>query len=408
MVRTERIRIANFKCWESVELETKPFTVLIGPNGSGKSSVLQALILLKRFITMPSALSPDTLGDFTYADYFNLGRFEELVHKHEVTRDMRIGIDVRNDKYVTSYSVVFRRDKCRSFLTSNEPKINLVSDEFPLPYQRNVTSSHVVSIEGRTYSITWDGISVSTSTITPTLPPKEVISLLKAHEELLEGIYLIHPRHFFRVWAYSYLSSIDYSKLFIADNELTNILVVNSDVEEKVSYWCKELLGIEVASKAAPHISPHALKVEARWKKLRIPLTLEGAGFNRLVYILTSLAVPETKLLLVEEPEVHIHPRVMFNLGNLLPRILKEEGKQMLATTHNEHLLIGVLTGIAEGSVDRDDVAIYYFERDGLAAKARKLEVNEKGQVEGGLPGFFEVVWEATEAYLKALAKGPA
>jgi len=110
--------------------------------------------------------------------------------------------------------------------------------------------------------------------------------------------------------------------------------------------------------------------------------------------------------LLVEEPETRLHPRLLFALGRLLPTVLREEGKQMLVTLHSEHLLLALLTGVAEGTIDRDDFAVYYFERDGLAAKARKLEVNEKGQIEGGLPGFFEVDWETTEAYLRALAKG--
>jgi AAA15 family ATPase/GTPase len=64
-------------------MDIKPLTVLIGPNGSGKSSILQALSIMKRFVTMPSTLSLENLGDLTYANYLNLGNYEELVHKHD-------------------------------------------------------------------------------------------------------------------------------------------------------------------------------------------------------------------------------------------------------------------------------------------------------------------------------------
>lgn len=406
MVYLEKIRIANFKCWEEVQLEARPLTVLIGPNGSGKSSVLQALILLKRFVTSPGTLAPEHFGDFTHADYLNLGRFEELVHKHEKTRDIEIDIDVRDDKHVVSYSVAFREGRCRARLASRDAKIDLAV-EFSIPYSLNVTSTGEVEVEeGQKYNLIWNGISASVQrTASQPPPPEGLASLLEAHLKLLKGVYFVHPRHFFKTWAYQYVPSVDYSKLFMTDQELTSIMTTNSDVEEKVVRWCEEVSGVEILSKAIP---PYPiLRIEARWERFRVPLALEGAGLNRLVYILASLAIPETKLLLVEEPEAHLHPRLLFNLGRGLPRILREEGKQMLITTHSEHLLLALLIGVAEGVVKREDFIIYYFEREGPAAKARKLDVNDKGQVEGGLPGFFEADWESVETYLRALAKGP-
>ncbi|MEM3572842.1 MAG: AAA family ATPase [Candidatus Micrarchaeia archaeon] len=402
----KRIKVKNFKCWEEIELETKPLTILVGPNGSGKSSILQALILLKRFVTTPSTLSPETLGDFSYADYLNLGRFEEIVHKHEKdNRNIEIAIEVIDDEHSTSYSVIFGNGPCRARLASKDVKIDLVV-EFSLPYSLNVTSSEKIeTTEGHTYSIIWNGVSASVQHTAPQPPPSEKLtSMLNAHLNLLKGIYFVHPRHFFKTWSYPYAPSIDYSKLFMTDQELTNVMAMNSDIEEKVARWCEKISGVEILSKAVPPYP--TLRIEARWERFRVPLALEGAGLNRLVYILTSLAIPETKLLLVEEPETHLHPKLLFDLGRLLPMILKEEGKQMITTVHSEHLLLALITGVAEGTIKRDDFAIYYLEREGLAAKAQKLAVSDKGQVEGGLPGFFETDWEATERYLRALAKG--
>lgn len=408
MTSLKKVTIKNFKCWENVSIDLKPLTVLIGPNGSGKSSVLQALSLLKRFVTSPSGVSLDNLGDFVSAEYLNLGRFDELVHKHEQNQEMAIEIEVQEDSKIASYSTSFGKKTCRGQLLFKEPPAKL-SVEFPLPYPLNVTTTKKIAFPvGQVkyeYPVIWNGVSASIQLAEKKERPlKEVESLLNAHLRLLKGIYFIHGRQFFKTWSYPYAPSIDYSKLYMSDQELANILATNSDVEEKVAFWTEQILGVEILAKTIP--PGPILRVESRLKRFRVPLALEGAGLNRLVFILTILALPTTTMLLVEEPEAHLHPKQLFALGQKLNYMLKQERKQMLITTHNEHILLALLTGLAEGSIKQDDFAVYYLERDGLRAKAKKLEINEKGQVEGGLPGFFETDWETTETYLRALAKG--
>ena len=408
MISLKRITIKNFKCWENVPIDLKPLTVLIGPNGSGKSSVLQALSLLKRFVTSPSSMTLDKLGDFSSAEYLNLGRFDELVHKHEPNREVTIEVQVLENNKLASYSASFGKKTCRGQLVLKEPPVKL-SVEFPLPYPLNVTTTKKIAFPTgqvkKEYPVIWNGVSASIQlTEKEKQPPKELKSLLNAHLKLLRGIYFVHGRQFFKTWTYAYAPSINYSKLHMTDQELVNILATNSDVEEKVAFWTKDILGVEVLAKSIP--PGPTLRVESRLKRFRVPLALEGGGLNRLAYILTNLALPTTVMLLVEEPETHLNPKQLFALGQRLTDLLKQEGKQMLITTHNEHILLALLTGLAEGSINQDDFVVYYFERDGLSAKAKKLEINKKGQVEGGLPGFFETDWETTEAYLRALAKG--
>lgn len=409
MVHLTKLQIRNFKCWENLSLDLKPLTVLIGPNGSGKSSVLQALCLLKRFITTTSSVNHDNLGDFSTSQYLNLGRFDELVYKHEQMSQMRLDIHVSENDKASIYSLSLGKKNCVGELALEQPKSRFKVD-FQLPYSLNKTMSVTVGFLNKATKVNrqviWNGVSASVQAMPSikTPVPEETVSLLETHLRFLRGVYLIHGRQFFETWTYPYAPSIDYLKLCMTDQELANVLATNSDIEEKVANWTKEILGIEVLAKSLP--PGPMLKVESRMRRFRVPLALEGAGLNRLVYILTNLVLPSTKLILVEEPEIHLHPRHLFSLGRKLNDLLREERKQMLITTHNEHILLALLTGIADGSIKREDLAIYYLERDGLSAKAKKLEINEKGQVDGGLPGFFEMEWETTEAYLRALTKG--
>jgi len=109
-------------------------------------------------------------------------------------------------------------------------------------------------------------------------------------------------------------------------------------------------------------------------------------------------------LIMIEEPEISLHPKAQAALVDIMLEIL-EEGKQLLFTTHSEHILFRLLTHIAAGRLRKDDLEIYYFEKpDGVTAKASRLEVDDKGRVKGGLRGFFEHDVEELSEYLKVLS----
>ncbi|MBO3758009.1 MAG: AAA family ATPase, partial [Candidatus Brockarchaeota archaeon] len=149
----KKVRLKNFKCWQEVSIDIKPLTILIGPNGSGKSSVLQALSILKRFATIPNTLSLDNLGDLTYADYLNLGTYEELVHRHDTSSDIFFQIRLENDfPSPIIYEVKMSRRSCSTGIILEELGTVLKVD-FSLPYSLNVTSTGetIVKEDGREY-----------------------------------------------------------------------------------------------------------------------------------------------------------------------------------------------------------------------------------------------------------------
>lgn len=138
----------------------------------------------------------------------------------------------------------------------------------------------------------------------------------------------------------------------------------------------------------------------------RTNLVNEGFGANQLMVLLAQMVVaPEGSLLGIEEPEIHLHPRAQAMLAEIFAELATREGKQILLTTHNEHILIGLLTQVAEGKLKPEDLAVYYFDKEGPAAKATKLAVDEKGGLKGGLRGFFEADIEQAERRLQALVK---
>jgi len=145
-------------------MDIKPLTVLIGTNGSGKSSILQALSIMKRFVTMPSTLSLENLGDLTYANYLNLGNYEELVHKHDPSLDMSFQIKLEEEDFLITYWMEISRRSCSAGIALEELDTALKVD-FSLPYSLNATSSGELKAKEDEkeyrYDLIWNGISLS-------------------------------------------------------------------------------------------------------------------------------------------------------------------------------------------------------------------------------------------------------
>lgn len=100
-----------------------------------------------------------------------------------------------------------------------------------------------------------------------------------------------------------------------------------------------------------------------------------------------------------------MHPKAQSDLIDIFVEICKEENKQILLTTHSEHILFRLLTKVAEGELTPEDLAIYYFTKEDTYAIATELEIDEKGRLKGGLPGFFEEELKEFKEYLDALTQ---
>ena len=79
------------------------------------------------------------------------------------------------------------------------------------------------------------------------------------------------------------------------------------------------------------------------------------------------------------------------------------EDKQIIMTTHSEHIVGRLLTLVAEKKLSADDLAIYAFEKDGVGeCRAEQLAVTEDGKVQGGVRDFFDTNLEEMNRYVQA------
>ena len=89
----------------------------------------------------------------------------------------------------------------------------------------------------------------------------------------------------------------------------------------------------------------------------------------------------------------------------MLLTVAKKENIQFFIETHSEHVLHTILNAVAKGEWRPDEVALHYFQNKNGMAEVRRREINQFGQVDGGLPDFFEQSLAELTDYLKALSR---
>jgi predicted ATPase len=119
-------------------------------------------------------------------------------------------------------------------------------------------------------------------------------------------------------------------------------------------------------------------------------LVNEGFGTNQLVTILTKCLREEVSTVCIEESEIHLHPELMDKLVDTFVKISQEEDKSFIISTHSEHIVLSLLNEVAKNKIKPEDVCIYYLSKEGKETKIERQEINEKGQIKGGLKSFYE------------------
>jgi len=117
-----------------------------------------------------------------------------------------------------------------------------------------------------------------------------------------------------------------------------------------------------------------------------------GVGVSQILPILVmGLLAPQNTLLIIEQPELHLHPRLQARLGDFFVGLAKCN-KQCLIETHSENLVNQLRYHIVQsGGQDKSDCIIYFVDQDEKgAAKFEPVEISPKGNILNWPEGFFD------------------
>ena len=375
-----KVKINNFRSIENAEVEIAPLTVLYGPTASGKSSLLYALLVLKNFIIDPNQQS----DGFFNLGFMNLGGFENCVFNH----DKEKSIDIYFSGEDGEYGISLKKDSADLSLNSKIVKMNA---KVNIPYALNRNFTFNIKDKEEEYNVNWNGISSTVSPKQPTAESQqnavEIARKLNLISEYLKKIDIApHKRGFFKP---------NYSPARISPNptsedEVATIIINDPNLSPKISVDLEKILNRDFRIYTLPGTATVFFLSTDKSSTTPVYLVNEGFGVNQIVYILAKVHRPEIRTILIEEPEVHLHPSMIRALVKTLCSIIKEEKKQIILTTHSEVFVSSILAAVRRKDITFQDVKCYLVKKERKATEFKEQIIHENGQIEGGLSSFVE------------------
>ena len=115
-----------------------------------------------------------------------------------------------------------------------------------------------------------------------------------------------------------------------------------------------------------------------------------GFGVSQILPALVLLYyIPEGSTVLMEQPEIHLHPSVQSDLADIMLNVAKNRNVQIIVESHSEHLMRRLQRRVAEEEASVEDVKLYFVSTSGRSAQASDLELNMFGEIENWPENFF-------------------
>lgn len=163
-------------------------------------------------------------------------------------------------------------------------------------------------------------------------------------------------------------------------------------VEEHVAGWLEELGLVHSfrVERLAPEADIYRVLVRRSADAEEVFLTDVGFGVSQILPVLVLLAyVHEGSTVMLEQPEIHLHPAVQSGLADILIEAAKVRKVQVIVESHSEHLLRRLQLRVAEGKLEAGDVGLYFAAAEGAESRLQRLRLNLLGEIENWPKGFF-------------------
>ena len=177
---------------------------------------------------------------------------------------------------------------------------------------------------------------------------------------------------------------------------LPDLLFRDSKLVREANKWLKQLeIGYELEVKSVGAYSADLFEVRLvdtrRKETVNVALPDVGFGISQLLPFIVQSLVAINQIISIEQPEVHVHPKLQADLGDLLAAAIKEPHRnRFIIETHSEHLILRLQRLIYEKRIEPEDVSVIYVSRGPEGAEVQRLRLDEEGDFIDEWPdGFF-------------------
>ena len=414
------IRMKNFKSWQdSGEVKLAPLTGFFGTNSSGKSSLLQMLLLLKQTVGTNKILFFGNENSLV-----NLGNFREVIHGHEEEKSLELefGCKLKAPFKIEIYGKKPNEQNKNVSVFINNFTFNTVIHEVGSnlnveSFRYGFESYNVSAIEWKKGSLFQKDlygeqqahggrIVLSCYGVPGSSPSPLLMSLSSAFEDLFSHVYYLGPTRVdpqrFYIWNGGHPEhpgewgnqAIDALLSARVRNLKTLHEAEEVPIEQRVSYWLQEMSLAHSFSLDWTGMTSSERGYEVRIQKtpLSPPVTLVDMGYGLtqfLPVLVLCYYAPEGSTLILEQPGIHLHPKVQSQLADLLIEVVTERKLQILIESHSEHLLTRLQLRIAEEKIPAGETALYFCENDNGVSTIKSLDVDELGNIKNWPQNFF-------------------
>jgi len=364
------LRLHNFKCFADQEIGLGPLTLLSGLNGTGKSSILQALLLLRQSF-LQGVLPQGGLA--LNGDLVQTGTARDALY--EGSEDERIRLEIQSDEagnatwefpYDRGVDVL---DAASAPVPENVFKLNLFGTSFQYLCAERI---------GPRTSFPMSDLSVR-------------------HQRQL-GIRGEFTSQFLTVYGSQ--------RIFLT--QLAHPQAVSPALKDQVEAWLGEVSpgtrlqvtqysGMDLVQLQYSFVSGRDVSSFYRPTNVGFGITFV------LPLLVAALASEPGALLLLENPEAHLHPRGQVAMGGFLA-LAAAAGAQIVIETHSDHILNGVRLAVHRGDLSPESVKIHFFSRSQEADRARHLVtspiLDRNGRLDTWPEDFFDLWDKSLEALL--------
>lgn len=408
-----KIALKNFKCFQGkTEFTLGRINLLTGVNGTGKSSLLQSLLLLYQSLE----INPSTTELFLNGSCVQLGNYEDIKNSNtpndepieiqyqihpqifEDNQDDNLLIDLKYTLEENSRDEMILKIKEVSYELSYRTKEDLVrycEETLKLPAQEKYDllmpdklfkrlSGDIIKIDQKTIKSSYiDIIKESLS----------FIHYISANRIGFRDFCLKEPvGHFSTVGANGENTINLLSEK--AESLVNPQLCLGHDAQNLMTQT-KEWLSFifDGAKSEAPKSNSSILEplFNTILSRSSHKASNVGLGYSSILPIIVSgLIAEENHILIVENPEAHLHPRAQSRLIKFLARVTAI-GVQVFIETHSDHILNALRIAILDGLITSEQANILYFSTD-IGVGAEKIEIKPNGRIERWPERFFDQI----------------
>ena len=440
------LSFGNFKSWKRVEkMRFAPITGLFGTNSSGKTSILQLLLMIKQTVESTDRLQVLDFGN--EKSPANLGSFREVIYSHDTSGaldwnirwklNQRLVVKQPDDKKAELFSgdeIGFQVE-----ITENEKRRLLVNDlvysfanrSFEMRQKSGgyeLTVNHPADFRFiRTRGRKW-GLSAPVkcygfpNEVNARFQNAGFLSDLQlAFERLFEGVKYLGPLRDYPKRQYPW-SGAEPADMGQRGERVVEALLAAKEkgaylsrgrgskketLEERVATWLKELRLISgfsvepVAKEGGGNI--YRVKVRRNPGSPDVLITDVGFGVSQILpAIVLCYYAPAGSIIILEQPEIHLHPAVQAGLADVFIDAVKTRNIQIIFESHSEHLLRRLQRRIAEKAITPDTMALYFCESSNGASSLKALDVDLFGTIKNWPKDFFGSQFEEMALTTKA------